>query len=1157
MLATSLIELQQAERLLQLASNEADLVKEIQNQRPRAWCPLRHPDYLLLEIEGNFRIRPVQEQIAAIMENPPNNQNAVLQLSMGEGKSTVISPMVAASVADGLRLARVLVAKPQFRQMNEILISKLGGLLGRRVFYLPFARKINIREAEAQHIHKICTDCRDEGGVLLVQPEHILSLQLMAILKSTENDKSPELGQILLKTLTLFQNHSQDLIDESDENFSPKFELIYTKGKQGPIGFSPYRWLLIHELLSMVAKFAKQVQRELPLAIEIDDQHRDRFPRVRLLSEEAGAKLNSLIAAHVCRVGLSSGLAIGRQSHSVKDAILRYIIDRDVDISVIEKVQTSVWTDSTKDAILLLRGLLAGGVLAFALASKRWTVDYGLVWNRQPATKLAVPYRAKNVPSLASEFSHPDLQIILSTLSFYYGGMSDEDLVASLKHVSQSDQAKNEFANWTASTSLSEAFCTLDGLNLSDETRTQEVFSALRYSKGAIDYFLSRIVFPKAIKEFPSKLAASGWDIGRIKPYPTTGFSGTKDSSHALPLEMRQIEAPNQEHTDAMVLSNMLAEGNNVVLLSEMGHNGPCLGSQLIKAIVGMRPGVRVILDVGAQVLEMSNEQVAQAWLELTENHDKTEAALFCDEDDEFVVIDRRGHKEPLKTSPFAKQLDLCLIFMDQARCFGTDLQLPLSSRAAVTLGAKTTKDKLAQACMRMRKLGAGQTVVFCVPQEIEMRIREQPWLGSGPIEVSDILCWSIRETWTDCQQLIGVWAVQGKRYERQRILWGQSRDDERLCLSKDLAEKFLENEAQTLESRYKPDYVEPPSIAELPGDPSNLAQIVERCQKFHVQIQTASLQEQQERELAPELEEESQVQRVVDATPADHRLHPKVREFIENGCLPPSNNGFLWAFQTLENTTAATHFDVRKFPRQLRCTHDFASTVKEGAPSDAYQRGVQFVLTSHKAERRETIVVLISPYEAEKLYASIQASEHVLLRLYAPRQNQVYAPLNLDLFHIGKAPSNHPIPRDLMIQLNLFAGQLWFDSYQEYVDVCQYLCLTSGDPADGDDAAVDGFIEPGRRVRPHRGWTNFAESPVQFLKVLMAKIRYSGNSSIERTHVGKMLNGVILTEDDFEPRPKRKAESQLTREDDAEIRLFVRDVVEVGMDVRLDETWS
>lgn len=1136
-LGKSLAELQQAERLLQLANNNDDLVKEIQNQRPRTWCPLQHPDCLLLEIESGIRIRPVQEEIAALMQDPPGGGNAVLQLNMGEGKSSVIVPMVAAYVADGKRLVRVIVARPQELQMDEILVSKLGGMLGRRVFHLPFARTTKVGDNEAKVIERICTECSHRGGVLLVQPEHLLSFQQTAISNSIdENGKASEWGQSLLKTLAFFDKHSQDVVDESDYIFSPKFELVYTKGRQGPISFSPYRWLLIHEVLSMVPMFAQQVRREMPLAIEVDDQHRDRLPRVRLLSEEAGVKLNGLIAAHVCRVGIS-GLAIGRQPHSAKDAILRYITEREVDFSVIDKVQRSFGTKSTKHALLLLRGLLAGRVLAHALGSKRWTVDFGLDRNRQPVTRLAVPYRAKNVPSSASEFSHPDLKIILTSLCYYYGGLSEEELLLTLEHVSQSDHARSEYSSWTAGTSLSEAYRTLDGLNLKDGTCSGQVFSCLAFSKGAIDYFLSRIVFQKEVKEFPSRLAASGWDLGRAKCHPTTGFSGTKDTCHLLPLEMRQIKAPNQGHTNALVLSNMLAASNRVVLLSELGHTGPCCGRQLIETIIGLEPAVGVILDVGAQVLEMSNEQAAKAWLELTEGDSETEAAVFCDDKDEFVVIDRQGSMEPLKTSPFARKLDLCLVFVDQARCFGTDLPFPAAARAAVTLGAKTTKDKLAQACSRLRKLGAGQSVVFCVPQEIEMRIRGgQLRLGSGPIEASDVLDHAISETWDDCKQSIGLWASQGTRFEKQRILWEQARDDDGLRMSHDLARNFLEDEARTLESLYQPDYVEPPSIGDVPS--RNQAQIVQRCQRFqHVPAQTASLdeQEEQERELAVELdfEKESKIERVDEAIAADHRQSAKVREFIESGCLPASGAGFLWAFQALEKTSAATHFDVRKFPRQLRCTHDFATTLKEEAQTDAYQRGVQFVLISYKEERREQVVmVLVSPLEVEKLFATIQASEHVLLRLYAPRQNQSYSPLNLDLrYHVGKAPSNHPIPRDLVIQLNLFAGQLYFGCFQEYVDVCDYLCLSWGD-ASGVGAAADGFVEPSRRVRSHRGMTNFAESPVQFLKVLMAKIRGNGNASIEKTHVGKMLNGVILTEDDFERRPKRKAESQLTRDE-------------------------
>ncbi|KAF9769941.1 hypothetical protein IL306_012560, partial [Fusarium sp. DS 682] len=61
------------------------------------------------------------------------------------------------------------------------------------------------------------------------------------------------------------------------------------------------------------------------------------------------------------------------------------------------------------------------------------------------------------------------------------------------------------------------------------------------------------------------------------------------------------------------------------------------------------------------------------------------------------MVLDRSGKVEELQTSPFADQLDQCLVFLDEAHTRGTDLRLPANYRAAVTLGANLTKDRLVQ----------------------------------------------------------------------------------------------------------------------------------------------------------------------------------------------------------------------------------------------------------------------------------------------------------------------------------------------------------------------------------------------------------------------------------------------------------------------------
>jgi hypothetical protein len=56
--------------------------------------------------------RPVQVAVAREMISPRSNRNISLQLNMGEGKSSVIVPLVASTLADGSNLLRVVTLKP-------------------------------------------------------------------------------------------------------------------------------------------------------------------------------------------------------------------------------------------------------------------------------------------------------------------------------------------------------------------------------------------------------------------------------------------------------------------------------------------------------------------------------------------------------------------------------------------------------------------------------------------------------------------------------------------------------------------------------------------------------------------------------------------------------------------------------------------------------------------------------------------------------------------------------------------------------------------------------------------------------------------------------------------------------------------------------------
>ncbi|KAI2625249.1 hypothetical protein GGS21DRAFT_314838 [Xylaria nigripes] len=1123
--------LQKAERLVRTATSlqsNDDLLKELNNVGHQNWDPIEHPEWLLLEIESGIIIRDVQKLIASEMIYPHSRRNSTMQLNMGEGKSSVIVPMVAAELANRSQLVRVIVAKPQSKQMAQMLTSKLGGLLGRKVYHMPFSRALNIKSAEtARVIEKMLKDCKDSGGVLLLQPEHILSFQLMGLERYNDiNIENTAVGKAVIQIQDFLDNNSRDIVDESDENFSPKFELIYTIGSQRPIELSPSRWICIQQVLGLVRSVATDITVQLPNSMELHSRHDGRFPRLRVLKADAGKLLVEQVARCIYLQGLD-GFPVARQKMRVRMAISKYItqysLTRDEISAVEESGDGGFWTESTKPLLFLLRGLLAGGVLLFALSQKRWRVNFGLATTRIPRTQLAVPYRAKDSPTPRSEFSHPDVVIVLTCLAYYYDGLEDEDLFITLGHLMKSDQASVEYDAWIKdSPHMPTSFRQLEGINLKDRPQCiKDVFPHLKYGKSVIDYFLGHIVFPKEVKEFPHKLSASGWDIGKEKVHYTTGFSGTNDSRGLLPIDVEHLDLPSQSHTNALVLEYLLQPENSVKLLPDRPDASGTDAKHFLETVVTLETPTRVILDVGAQILELSNQQVAESWLQLVPDT-QTQAAVFINDEDELSVVDRRGSLELLQTSSYATRLDCCLVFLDEAHTRGIDLKLPSNYRAAVTLGANLTKDRLVQACMRMRKLGRGQSVVFCVGAEIRAKIQELTAKPAGAaIEVRDVLHWAISETFAEIKRALPLWAVQGDRFLRQEELWKSTQVDGITSMSHTHAKLFLEDEAQTLEARYRPSPEVGISISDiLHSGSQRSSEIIDRCNKFEdLHLKSSTLEEEQERELSPEIEREHQVQRPAPAWPVDHFLHFDVVSFVQTGRLVPTSSAYMQAFHALRNTTASEVFDVSQLSSpNLFVTLDFVDTIEMSHFNDtfdSYQRPVQWVLSSRVSGTNVIdVLLIISPYEAEKLLPELESvfSSNVTLHLYKPRSHTIhYAFDNLDFFTIPYQQKPLELPRSLLVQLNLFAGQLYFHTYEDYLETCEFLGLAAHLPKSGESIAPDGYI-----LSDSNGKSKYDKSPVKIFQILTSQIRRNGQG-ISKTHVGGMLDGKLLRRSDIE----------------------------------------
>lgn len=345
------------------------------------------------------------------------------------------------------------------------------------------------------------------------------------------------------------------------------------------------------------------------------------------------------------------------------------------------------------------------------------------------------------------------------------------------------------------------------------------------------------------------------------------------------------------------------------------------------------------------------------------------------------------------------------------------------------------------------------------------------------------------------------LWATQGQRFERQRAIWAKNPTSNDSFMSKDQAAKFLEVEAQTLVTRYRPrSGTDMPSDAQAgPSSNNNLNLIMERCREFgDLDFNSATLQEEQERELSPEIEQERQVEKPAPIQAAKHRVHPDLKKFVTTGILEQGAKAYIPAFECFRDTSAASELNISQFPKDLLVTADFAKTVQLSGVfslSDSYQRPVHWILTSIK--RNGNIVkhiIVISPFEADELLPSIKESKDTTLSLYAPRQNLAFRPLDgLDLYNVLMRPEGLVVPQHLAIQLNLFAGQLYVDSFEDYVEVCKFLGLATDDSV---PYGADGFILDGKAT--------FKNSPVKFLKVLMTKIRRNCEGA-DKTHMGKI----------------------------------------------------
>lgn len=679
------------------------LLKEQANPGHSNWQPLNYPDWLLFEIDANFLIRDDQVDVARATISPDSRSNSVLQMNMGQGKTSVIMPMVATVLADTRKLLRVVVPKALLLQTAQVLQARLGGLVGRELWRIQFSRKTPTSSDVIKTFYTIHRRVRATSAIIVALPDHILSFKLSGLQRLS--DKRISEATFMVNVQSWMRKVCRDVLDECDFTLAVRTQLIYPSGSQNTVDGHPHRWETAEALLRLVDAHLWNLQLEFPQSIEVVRRPQGGFPMVYFLRPDVENALIAHLVNDIFRGQLST-IPIREYTQSDRIIIRHFISDAIVQPTTTDQIH-HMFSDkpAVKQNIYLIRGLLVHRILLLTL-KKRWNVQYGLHPSRDP---IAVPFHAKGVPSEQAEWGHPDVPILLTCLAFYFGGLDPSQLRQSLEHVVKSDDPSSEYDRWTqTSKTLPDSLREWNIINVDDKTLLMEIWQHVRYEVVVVNYFLNHFVFPKHAKQFQVKLQASGWDIPlfsaknsletrqnivekHTKPL-TTGFSGTNDNRTMLPLTIRQEDLQGLWHTNAEVLTYLLQPRNRGYVLAA-DNNGKRYSEIGLLQMLNHK-NIRMLIDAGAQILEMDNLNLVKAWLKV----DHEASAVVCfNLENKPIVRYRHGSETPLLASSFADNLDKCLVYLDEAHTRGTDLKMPINAKGALTLGLGQTKDHTVQ----------------------------------------------------------------------------------------------------------------------------------------------------------------------------------------------------------------------------------------------------------------------------------------------------------------------------------------------------------------------------------------------------------------------------------------------------------------------------
>eukprot|EP01050_Picozoa_sp_SAG11_P001055 SAG11_NODE_43_length_20795_cov_11.860456_3_plen_1106_part_00 len=719
------------------------------------------PRFLVFEFVHNIMLRKQQHGLVVkFIDSVAHGKSLCHQMIMGAGKTTVVGPLLALLLGDGTRLLMQVVPASLLEFSRSVMREKFSAVIRKSIYTFVFDRTTTVSR-ELLHKLLVAQKCR---AVVTSTPTSVKSfiikfVELLHVLdyenvrdKSIKKQAWSLAAFFGLKRPSLPREYTADdlrsmreechttvsilrllyrgvlLLDEVDLILHPlKSELNWPLGDKTPLDLTMnssgpgLRWQIPFVLLDAVL-FCSTGR----TTIELVDS-RDAFKVLALIKSAIDVGFSSKLVQktpHIVildqnfyhselRPLLSRWIIFWLKESKLRelsfDKAFEYITRTDV--SGISSQIRDLCSDENFKILNLTREWLMS-FMPFVLG-KINRVSFGLLMPRDveralklhpkmPRSRklLAVPFIGKDVPSEASEFSHPDVVIGLTILAYRYEGIRESDyrsIILNLQNEMQSEtgpyrkrESWHTFAQWVAlgggrvrgvgveqqrayvrgygesarveNIALPFECYTSDAdrmlhnvpalqlIDVADREQTDFIFCMFQKVPHVIQHYLYSIIFPETMEFQESRLSANGQELGGDLIFGTRlGFSGTP--SDLLPLELQPC---NYEQGDD---ANML----HVLTSTEVVHAfsvevSPWSVKTLLDAVARAEPPFNALIDTGALITGMTNYEVAKYLLLNGLPH--IEGVVYLDENDCKMIL--------LRTKMVTMKLSQCGISLDK-----------------------------------------------------------------------------------------------------------------------------------------------------------------------------------------------------------------------------------------------------------------------------------------------------------------------------------------------------------------------------------------------------------------------------------------------------------------------------------------------------------